>query len=96
MDQTCTQCRDGVTGIKRRRRDLSSDDIRKMMTASRLPPPYTVNFMPPTPDLSFTGLDEFFNKLVVENKKSDEEVSEIVRKNNDALIIEEWVSDSEE
>ncbi|GJX88738.1 ribonuclease H-like domain-containing protein [Tanacetum coccineum] len=60
-----------------------------------VPPPYTGNFMPPTPDLSFTGLDEFVNKPVVENRKSDEEVSEIVRKNNDAPIIEEWVSDSE-
>ncbi|GKE86987.1 hypothetical protein Tco_1564462, partial [Tanacetum coccineum] len=35
-------------------------------------------------------------KPVVENRKSNEEVSEIVRKNNDALIIEEWVSDIEE
>ncbi|GJV54138.1 hypothetical protein Tco_1449879 [Tanacetum coccineum] len=35
-----------------------------------VPPPYTGNFMPPTPDLSFTGLDEFVN-----NRKSDEEVS---------------------
>ncbi|GJT69667.1 ribonuclease H-like domain-containing protein, partial [Tanacetum coccineum] len=26
-----------------------------------VPPPYTGNFMPPTPDLSFTGLDEFVN-----------------------------------
>nr|GEW31888.1 hypothetical protein [Tanacetum cinerariifolium] len=32
-------------------------------------PPYTENFMPPTPDLSFIGLDEFFNKPVVENCK---------------------------
>ncbi|GJX93332.1 ribonuclease H-like domain-containing protein [Tanacetum coccineum] len=61
-----------------------------------VPPPYTGNFMPPTPDLSFTGLDEFVNKPVVENRKSDEEVSKIVRKNDDAPIIEEWVSDSEE
>ncbi|GJT37246.1 ribonuclease H-like domain-containing protein [Tanacetum coccineum] len=61
-----------------------------------VPPPYTGNFMPPTPDLSFTSLDEFVNKPVVENRKFDEEVSEIVRKNDDALIIEEWVSDSEE
>ncbi|GJT30833.1 putative ribonuclease H-like domain-containing protein [Tanacetum coccineum] len=59
-------------------------------------PPYTGNFMPPTPDLSFTGLDEFVNKPVVENRNSNEEVSEIVRKNDDALIIKEWVSDSEE
>ncbi|GJZ01895.1 hypothetical protein Tco_0519856 [Tanacetum coccineum] len=42
-----------------------------------VPPPYTGNFMPPTPDLSFTGLDEFVNKPVVENKKSDEEVSKV-------------------
>ncbi|GKF55751.1 hypothetical protein Tco_0166091, partial [Tanacetum coccineum] len=47
------------------------------------PPPYTGNFMPSTHDLSFTGLDEFVNKPVVENKKSD------------APIIKEWVSDSE-
>ncbi|GJZ45555.1 uncharacterized mitochondrial protein-like protein [Tanacetum coccineum] len=26
-----------------------------------VPPPYTGNFMPPTPDLSFTGLDEFMS-----------------------------------
>ncbi|GJS76476.1 putative ribonuclease H-like domain-containing protein [Tanacetum coccineum] len=56
---------------------------------------YTIKFMP-LPDLSFTGLDEFVNKPVVENRKSDEEVSKVVRKNDDAPIIEEWVSDSEE
>ncbi|GJZ78379.1 ribonuclease H-like domain-containing protein [Tanacetum coccineum] len=27
-----------------------------------VPPPYTGNFMPPTPDLSFIGLDEFVNE----------------------------------
>ncbi|GKF59924.1 hypothetical protein Tco_0176710, partial [Tanacetum coccineum] len=52
--------------------------------------------MPPTPDFSFTSLDEFVNKHVVENRKSDEEVYEIVGKNDDAPIIEEWVSDSKE
>ncbi|GJT01484.1 putative ribonuclease H-like domain-containing protein [Tanacetum coccineum] len=60
------------------------------------PPPYTGNFMLPTPDLSFTGLDEFVNKPVVENRKSDEEEPKVVKKNDDAPIIEEWVSDSEE
>ncbi|GJU58107.1 retrovirus-related pol polyprotein from transposon TNT 1-94 [Tanacetum coccineum] len=59
-----------------------------------VPPPYTGNFMTPTPDLSFTGLDEFVNKPVVENKKSVEEEPKVVRKNDDALL-EEWVSDSE-
>ncbi|GKB73438.1 retrovirus-related pol polyprotein from transposon TNT 1-94, partial [Tanacetum coccineum] len=61
-----------------------------------VPPPCIGNFMPPTPDLSFTGLDEFVNKPVVENKKSDEEVSKVVRKYDDSPIIKDWVSDSEE
>nr|GFA05518.1 hypothetical protein [Tanacetum cinerariifolium] len=58
-------------------------------------PPYTSHFMPPTPDLSFTSLDEFVNKPVVENKSSEEE-PKIVKKNNDAPIIEEYMSDDEE
>ncbi|GJU13313.1 ribonuclease H-like domain-containing protein [Tanacetum coccineum] len=31
---------------------------------------YTGNFMPPTPDLSFTGLDEFVNEHIVKNCKA--------------------------
>ncbi|GJT32273.1 ribonuclease H-like domain-containing protein [Tanacetum coccineum] len=63
-----------------------------------VPPPYTRNFMPPTPDLYFTGLDEFVNEPVVENCKamSSKEEPKVVRKNDDVPIIEEWVSDSEE
>ncbi|GKF02176.1 hypothetical protein Tco_0029099 [Tanacetum coccineum] len=52
--------------------------------------------MPLTPDLSFTGLDEFVNKPVIKNKKSNEEVSKVVRKFDDSLIIEDWVSNSKE
>nr|GEX55892.1 hypothetical protein [Tanacetum cinerariifolium]GEY33070.1 hypothetical protein [Tanacetum cinerariifolium] len=56
------------------------------------------NFMPPTHDLSFTGLDKFGNKLVVEKceAKSCKEETKVVRKNDDAPIIKEWVSDNEE
>ncbi|GJR57145.1 ribonuclease H-like domain-containing protein [Tanacetum coccineum] len=63
-----------------------------------VPPPYTGNFMPPTPDLSFTSLDEFVNEPVVENCKamSSEEEPKVVRKYDDAPSIEEWVSDDEE
>ncbi|GJS41691.1 hypothetical protein Tco_0566734, partial [Tanacetum coccineum] len=48
--------------------------------------------------LSFTSLDEFFNKLVVENWKamSSEGEPKVVRKCDDAPIIEEWVLDDEE
>ncbi|GKD15921.1 hypothetical protein Tco_1205079 [Tanacetum coccineum] len=54
--------------------------------------------MPPTPDLSFTSLDEFANEPIVENCKamSSEEEPKIVKNNDDALIIEEWVSGDEE
>ncbi|GJR53196.1 ribonuclease H-like domain-containing protein [Tanacetum coccineum] len=59
--------------------------------------------MPPTPDLSFTGLKEFTSepvviKPVVENSqaKTSEAKPKVVRKNNDAPIIEDWVSDNEE
>ncbi|GJT29905.1 ribonuclease H-like domain-containing protein [Tanacetum coccineum] len=61
-----------------------------------VPPPYTGNFMPSTPDLSFIGFDKFVNKLIVENRKSDEEVSKVVRKSDDSPIIKDWMSDSEE
>ncbi|GJT00550.1 ribonuclease H-like domain-containing protein [Tanacetum coccineum] len=56
-----------------------------------VPPPYTGNFMPPTPDLSFTGLDEFVNEPVVVNSKamSSEEEPKVVRKSDDAPIIKE-------
>nr|GEV64133.1 ribonuclease H-like domain, reverse transcriptase, RNA-dependent DNA polymerase [Tanacetum cinerariifolium] len=63
-----------------------------------VPPPYTRNFMPLKPDLSFTGLDEFVNKPIVKNckAKSSKKETKVVRKNDDALIIKEWVSDNKE
>ncbi|GJR70978.1 retrovirus-related pol polyprotein from transposon TNT 1-94 [Tanacetum coccineum] len=63
-----------------------------------VPPPYIGNFMPPTPYLSFTGLDEFVNKPVVENSKamSSEEEPKVVRKSDGALVIEDWVLDNKE
>nr|GEU98352.1 hypothetical protein [Tanacetum cinerariifolium] len=63
-----------------------------------VPPPYTGNFMPPAPDLSFTGLEEFINEHVVDKCKavSSEEEPKKVKKYDDALIIEEYVSDDEE
>ncbi|GKE24731.1 ribonuclease H-like domain-containing protein [Tanacetum coccineum] len=72
------------------------DNYKKGLGYNAVPPPYTENIMPPTPDLSFTGLDRFVNKPVFENRKSDEEVYKVVRKSDDFLIIEDWVSDIEE
>ncbi|GKD95741.1 hypothetical protein Tco_1379638, partial [Tanacetum coccineum] len=49
------------------------------------------NLMPSTPDLSFTGLDEFVNEPVVKNCKamSSEEEPKVVRKTDDSPIIED-------
>nr|GEX88202.1 putative ribonuclease H-like domain-containing protein [Tanacetum cinerariifolium] len=60
-----------------------------------VPTPYTGNFMPPKPDLSYTSLDEFTVKPVAENKFIEED-TKAVRKNTDTPIIKEWVSDDEE
>ncbi|GJY15913.1 retrovirus-related pol polyprotein from transposon TNT 1-94 [Tanacetum coccineum] len=68
----------GITTVIRLNKLIESqivDNCKKGLGYNAVPPPYTGNFMPPTPDLSFTGLDEFVNKLVVKNIKSDEEVS---------------------
>nr|GEV23493.1 retrovirus-related Pol polyprotein from transposon TNT 1-94 [Tanacetum cinerariifolium] len=63
-----------------------------------VPPPYIRNFMPLTHDMSYTSLDEFVSKPVDEiyKAKSSEEEPKVVKKDNDAPIIEEWVSDDEE
>ncbi|GJU75023.1 hypothetical protein Tco_1266428 [Tanacetum coccineum] len=79
------------------------DNCKKGLGYNAVPPPLIRNFMPPKPDLSFTGLEEFTSepivlKPVVENSeaKASEAKSKVVRKNNGAPIIEDWVSYSEE
>ncbi|GJT42003.1 hypothetical protein Tco_0941868 [Tanacetum coccineum] len=66
------------------------------------------NFMTPKPDLSFSGLEEFVNEPIVSEptvKKPAVETSEVkasvdkpkvVRKNNGAPLIEDWISYSED
>ncbi|GJV58603.1 ribonuclease H-like domain-containing protein [Tanacetum coccineum] len=79
------------------------DKCKTGLGYNAVPPPYTGNFMPSKLDLSFFGLEEFTSepiviKLVVENSeaKASEAKPKAVRKNNDAPIIEDWVSESEE
>nr|GEU61049.1 hypothetical protein [Tanacetum cinerariifolium] len=60
-----------------------------------LSPPYTGNFMPLKPNLSYIKIDEFVVKPIVKNKSSKEE-TKAIRKNLDAPIVEDWVLDDEE
>ncbi|GJV84792.1 hypothetical protein Tco_1524690 [Tanacetum coccineum] len=69
-----------------------------------VPPPYTGNFMPPKPNLSFFGLEEFVDEPIVSEPiikkpgvktskaKASEDKPQVVRKNNG----EEWVFDSKD
>ncbi|GJR72540.1 hypothetical protein Tco_0084905 [Tanacetum coccineum] len=56
--------------------DAYSTNINNLSDVVIFPPPYTGNFMPPTHDLSFIGLDEFVSKPVVENYDEEEDVSQ--------------------
>ncbi|GJU10911.1 ribonuclease H-like domain-containing protein [Tanacetum coccineum] len=67
-----------------------------------VPPLYIGNFMPLKPNLSFSGLEEFTSepiviKPIVENSeaKANEAKPKVVRKNNGAPIIKDWVFDIE-
>nr|GFC91323.1 hypothetical protein [Tanacetum cinerariifolium] len=46
-------------------------------------PHYIVNFMPPKPDLSYTSLDEYANKIEVENKSCGEETKSVRNDDNE-------------
>ncbi|GJU01452.1 putative ribonuclease H-like domain-containing protein [Tanacetum coccineum] len=74
------------------------DNYKKGLGYNIVPPPYTRKFMPPTPDLPFTSLEEFTSESVVKNSeaKASEAKPKVVRKNNGALIIKDWVSNNEE
>ncbi|GJV98681.1 putative ribonuclease H-like domain-containing protein, partial [Tanacetum coccineum] len=61
-------------------RDLEKSSLM-VLSYKTVPPPCTGNFMPLTPDFSFTGLDEFVNKPIVENRTSDKEVSDSEEEN---------------
>ncbi|GJY93147.1 hypothetical protein Tco_0508929 [Tanacetum coccineum] len=66
-----------------------------------VPPPYTGNFMPPKPDLSFSGLEKFVNEPIVSEPtikkpvvetieaKTSKAKPKVVRKNNGAQIIKD-------
>ncbi|GJV00963.1 hypothetical protein Tco_1330233 [Tanacetum coccineum] len=85
----------------------SNSECKTSLGYNAVPPSYTGNFMPPKPDLSFSGLEEFVNEPIVSEsaiKKPVVETSEAkastdkpkaVKKNNGAPVIEDWVFDSE-
>ncbi|GJT17705.1 ribonuclease H-like domain-containing protein [Tanacetum coccineum] len=78
------------------------DKCKTRLGYNAVPPPYTRNFMPPKSNLVYPSLDDFVevNKSVSESvvEKPIVETNEpkTARKENEAPIIEDWVSDSDE
>ncbi|GKE08141.1 hypothetical protein Tco_1411692 [Tanacetum coccineum] len=56
------------------------DNYKKGLGYNAVPPPLTGNFMPPKPDLSFTGLEEFTNELVSDSNEENVSQSKIEKK----------------
>ncbi|GJU40722.1 hypothetical protein Tco_1193679 [Tanacetum coccineum] len=77
------------------------DKYKTRLGYNVVPPPYTGNFMPP-PDLVYPSLDDFVDvnesvsESVVEKPTIETNEPKTTRKENRSLIIEDWVSKSEE
>nr|GEY32537.1 ribonuclease H-like domain-containing protein [Tanacetum cinerariifolium] len=74
------------------------DNCKKGLGYNAAPPSYTGLFMPPKPDLSYIGIEEFTSEPAVEtlNAKTSEEVPKLVKKDNGAPIIEDWKLDDKD
>nr|GEW11117.1 putative ribonuclease H-like domain-containing protein [Tanacetum cinerariifolium] len=74
------------------------DNCKKGLGYNAVPPPHTGFFMPPKPDLSYIGLEEFTSEPAVKtfNAKTSEDVPKVVKNDNGASIIEDWKSDDED
>ncbi|GJZ86331.1 putative reverse transcriptase, RNA-dependent DNA polymerase [Tanacetum coccineum] len=78
------------------------DKCKTGLGYNAVPPPYTRNFMPPKPDLVYPSLDDFVDvnesvsESVVEKPNVKTNEPKTARKENRVLIIEDWVSESEE
>ncbi|GJW17015.1 putative ribonuclease H-like domain-containing protein [Tanacetum coccineum] len=77
------------------------DNNKKGLWYNVVPPPLTSLFVPPSIDLSHSGIEKFKEpEFVGYGVKGDKNVSEIssveTKKTSDAPIIEDWVSDCKE
>ncbi|GKB32033.1 hypothetical protein Tco_0871434, partial [Tanacetum coccineum] len=86
-----------------------NDRFKKVEGYHAVPPPYTENYMPSTPDLSFAGLDDSVYKTNVSetissvpriestaSKSSKDSLEQPKDVRPSAPIIEEWESDSDD
>ncbi|GJZ75310.1 retrovirus-related pol polyprotein from transposon TNT 1-94 [Tanacetum coccineum] len=79
------------------------DKCKTGLGYNTVPPPYTGNCLPPKHDLLLSGIEEFVNEPTVKRPvvdpskaKASADKPKVIRRNNGAPIIEDWVSNSEE
>ncbi|GJX75992.1 hypothetical protein Tco_0322803 [Tanacetum coccineum] len=78
------------------------DKCKTRLRYNVVSPPYIGNFMPPKHDLVYPSLDDFVevnksaSESVVEKPTVETNEPKNARKENGALIIKDWVSESEE
>nr|GEU32757.1 hypothetical protein [Tanacetum cinerariifolium] len=74
------------------------DNCKKGLGYNAVPPHHTGLFMPPEPNVSYIGLEEFTSEPAVEtlNAKTSKEAPKVVKKDNSASIIEDWKSDDKD
>ncbi|GKA28828.1 hypothetical protein Tco_0715073 [Tanacetum coccineum] len=78
------------------------DKCKTGLRYNTVPPPYNGNFMPPKSDLVYLSLDDFVDvnesvsEFVVEKPTVETNEPKTARKENEAPIIKDWVSDSDE
>ncbi|GKA00053.1 ribonuclease H-like domain-containing protein [Tanacetum coccineum] len=74
------------------------DKYKTELEYNVVPPLYTGNFMPPKSDLVYPSLDvnESVSESIVEKPTVETNKPKTDRKENGALIIKDWVSDSDE
>nr|GEZ65186.1 hypothetical protein [Tanacetum cinerariifolium]GEZ65201.1 hypothetical protein [Tanacetum cinerariifolium]GEZ87305.1 hypothetical protein [Tanacetum cinerariifolium] len=74
------------------------ENYKKGLGYNAVSPPHIGFFMPPKPDLSYIGLEEFTSEPAVEtlNSKTSKDVLKVVKNDNGTLIIEDWKSDDED
>ncbi|GKA08395.1 hypothetical protein Tco_0687726, partial [Tanacetum coccineum] len=65
-----------ITELRRKLELAQKQKNEIQLTGIMLPPPYTGNFMPPKPDLSFIGLEEFLNEPIVNEPTVKKDVVE--------------------
>ncbi|GKB62474.1 putative ribonuclease H-like domain-containing protein [Tanacetum coccineum] len=81
--------------------NLVNDRFKKVKGYHAFPPPYTGNYMPSRPDLSFAGLDDSVYKTKVSEtittafKTSKDSLEKLKTVRPSAPIIEEWDTDSD-